>query len=123
MKKCFAAAIALAALATPASAQVAVGGWVLAQWKGDQYWFPGVVTAVKDGRVTIKYDDGTTEIRPINQVKSYDWHVNSKVQCRWTDGKWYGAKITSANADGLHISVLYDDGDRQDTTTGKCRSL
>jgi hypothetical protein len=115
--------LALIAIAAPsmASAQQA-GDWVLAQWRGGSQWFPGVVQSRQGNMVRIRYDDGTAETRPVNQVRRYNWHVGSKVECRWTDGQWYGATITRASPDGLTLDVHYDDGDRQHTQTGKCRS-
>ena len=75
------------------------------------------------GMVSILYDDGTTETRPANQVKEYSWHVGSKVECRWKGGSdWYGGTIASMSSDGVTMNVLYDDGDREQTKTGKCRS-
>lgn len=100
------------------------GDWVLAQWKGDKYWFPGVVERDNGSSVTVNYDDGTRETRPANQVKDYDWHVQSHVQCVWKDGNWYGAVITAMGNDGETLMIRYtDDGTVERTTTGKCRSL
>ena len=123
MKRMFrlAAGAALALLATAAPAQH-VGDWVLGQWRGGGDWFPGVVTAHEGNQVTIRYDDGTSETRPESQVRPYDWHVGSRVVCRFTDGRWYDATITAMDPGGLLISVLYDDGDTQITQTGRCRS-
>ena len=111
--------VLLAATAAPAQR---VGDWVLGQWRGGSDWYPGVVTAHEGNRVTIRYDDGTRETRPGNQVRPYDWHVGSQIVCFFTDGHWYPARITAMDPGGLLISVLYDDGDTQITQTGRCRS-
>jgi hypothetical protein len=105
-----------------AAAAQQAGDWVLAQWQGGSDWYPGVIMARLGNQVTIRYDDGTSEIRPINQVRRYDWRVGSGVTCRFTDGRWYHATITGMAEDGLTISVRYDDGDTQVTNTGRCRS-
>jgi hypothetical protein len=115
-----AAALALSAPAA-ASAQ-RVGDWVLAQWQGGSEWYPGVVQNHVGNQVTILYDDGTRETRPANQVRPYNWHVGSRVVCRFSNGIWYDARITAMAEDGLTISVLYDDGDSEVTQTGRCRS-
>lgn len=116
-----AAATLLTASATGSAQQR--GDWVLAQWQGGSYWFPGVVESRSGVAITIVYDDGTRETRPINQVKIYDWHVGSRVECRWADGAdWYAGRITSMDPGGSAISVAYDDGDREKTTTAACRS-
>ena len=115
------AAALLLSFSGAAGAQQA-GDWVLAQWQGGSDWYPGVVMARSGNQVTIRYDDGTSEVRPINQVRRYDWRVGSGVTCRFTDGLWYHATITGMAEDGLTISVRYDDGDTQVTNTGRCRS-
>lgn len=123
MKKLFwiGAAVASLTVSTSTMAQEP-GAWVLAQWQGGNDWYPGVVTAHVGNQVTIRYDDGTSETRPANQVRPYDWRVGSRVVCRFTDGSWYAAAITAMAPDGLTISVRYDDGDTQITNTGRCRS-
>ena len=121
MKGLFGIGAAILALSTAAAAQQP-GDWVLAQWQGGSDWYPGVVQGRDGNMVTILYDDGTRETRPVNQVRAYDWHVGSRVVCRWTDGRWYNATITAMAEDGLTISLIYDDGDTQITQTGRCRS-
>jgi hypothetical protein len=115
------AAILALSVAAAASAQ-GPGDWVLAQWRGGNDWYPGVVQSRDGNQVTILYDDGTRETRPANQVRPYNWRVGSRVVCRFTNGQWYDATITAMAEDGLTISVLYDDGDTQITQTGRCRS-
>ena len=123
MKKSFRICVAIASLTISAAAMTQEPGtWVLGQWQGGNHWYPGVVTARAGNQVTILYDDGTSETRPANQVRPYDWRVGSRVVCRFTDGNWYAATITAMAADGLTISLRYDDGDTQITNTGRCRS-
>jgi hypothetical protein len=97
------------------------GDWVLAQWLGGSEWYPGVVQSRTGNQVSILYDDGTLETRPVNQVRPYNWRVGTRVVCKFTDGEWYDATITRLNADGLTIAVRYDDGVNQRTQTGRCR--
>ena len=99
------------------------GDWVLARWKGDQYWFPGVVESRAGDNVTVAYDDGTRETLPTSQVRPYDWAVGTRIQCRWKGGdKWYAGKITTMSSDGVTIGVAYDDGDQEQTRTATCRA-
>ena len=116
-------ALALVGATTAYAAQFDKGDWVLAQYKGSSYWFPGTVESLSGQNVTIAYDDGERETRPVNQVKPYSWKVGTAIECQWKGGEeWYGGRITSASDDGVTISVAYDDGDKEQTKTGKCRS-
>ena len=99
------------------------GDWVLGQWKGGAYWFPGVVQERSGDKVTIQYDDGTSETVPLKRIKPYDWKLGSRVECQWSGGDaWYAGKITGMSKDGTEIDVAYDDGDRERIATGGCRS-
>ena len=114
------AGIALGLAAASPAAAFSEGDWVLAQWKGGEYWFPGVVESASGGKVTVAFDDGTRETRPSNQVRDYDWRVGSKVECNWKGQGWYRGKITALS--GEKLSIAYDDGDKETTKTGRCRS-
>ena len=70
----------------------------------------------------VRYDDGSVADVRVDAVQPYNWRVGSLVECQWTDGEWYGARITSMASDGLSIGVRYEDGVNQKTNTGKCRS-
>ena len=121
MKKLYlAAALAASFMAMPAAAQN-VGDWVLSQWNGSTQYFPGVVTSRDGNTVRVRFDDGTVELRPANLIRAFDWRAGSHVECRFSDGNWYGATITRLAEDGLTMSVRYDDGDVQNTNTGRCR--
>ena len=99
------------------------GDWVLGRWKGEGYWFPGVVQSVSGGATTIQYDDGTVETLPAHLVKPYYWRAGSVVECRWKGGAtWYRGSIMSIGSDGVSLSVKYEDGDSEITKTGACRS-
>jgi hypothetical protein len=99
------------------------GDWVLGQWRGGDFWFPGVVESRDGNAVTIAYDDGTRETLPLKLVRPYTWRVGTRIECRWADGsEWYGADITGVSKDGTIIDVRYDDGIRERIATGGCRS-
>lgn len=123
MKRLFLMAITTALVATPAAAQTAPGDWVLAQWQGGAFYYPATVKSRNATMVTVVYDDGTVESRPSNQVKPYNWQIGSRIQCKWSDGKWYAAKITAMGSDNVSLSITYDqDGSTDATTTANCRS-
>ena len=59
---------------------------------------------------------------PVGKLRAYDWRVGTKVECKWTDGSWYAARITAMGDDETTINVVYEDGEGQRTSTGRCRS-
>ncbi|BDA83401.1 hypothetical protein Sa4125_09430 [Aureimonas sp. SA4125] len=97
------------------------GDWVLGNYKGAGYWFPGVVEKLDGGNITIRYDDGDRETVDISDVRAYDWMIGMKVECNYKgQGTWYPGKIASLA--GEKIGIAYDDGDKETTKTGRCRS-
>jgi hypothetical protein len=107
-------------LAAPALAYQS-GDWVLAKYRNGPHWYPGVVQSDNSGGVSVAYDDGDRETLAAKQVKTYNWAVGTVVECNWKKGgQWFRGKITSLS--GGNLSVAYDDGDREKTTTGMCRS-
>lgn len=114
--------LAMSLIAGIGSAQAqSKGDWVLANYKGAGYWYPGVIQAVSDGKVTVSYDDGDRETLAVAAVRPYDWVIGGRVECNFKgSGKWYPGKIASLG--GETIGINYDDGDRETTKTGRCRS-
>ena len=98
------------------------GDWVLAQYRGGSYWYPGIVNSNNGQTVTLTYDDGDKETRPVNQVKVYSWRVGSPVECNWRSaGKFYPGRIVGLS--GQSLTLVYDQDRVQETTsTGNCRS-
>ncbi|MBY0611399.1 MAG: hypothetical protein K2P80_04380 [Beijerinckiaceae bacterium] len=97
------------------------GDWVLAKWKNGAYWFPGVIQSVTGDKLVIKYDDGDRETLSISSVRPYDWQIGARVECNFKNGgQWFAGKITALGGESL--SIAYDDGDKESTRTGRCRS-
>jgi hypothetical protein len=97
------------------------GDWVLARYKGGQYWYPSIVQTISGERLTIAYDDGDRETLNLSNVRPYDWAIGHRVECNFKGaGKWYPGVIASLA--GETIGINYDDGDRERTKTGRCRS-
>jgi hypothetical protein len=98
-----------------------VGDWVLGNYKDAGYWFPGVVEKIGGGKITIRYDDGERETVRLNDVRPYDWMIGMKVECNYKgQGEWYSGTISSLA--GESIGIAYDDGDKERTKTGRCRT-
>ncbi|TNM66694.1 hypothetical protein FHP24_02560 [Aliirhizobium smilacinae] len=103
-----------------ASAQT-TGDWVLGNYKGAGYWFPGVIDKVSGEKITIRYDDGDRETVSRGDIRPYDWMIGSKVECNFKNaGEWYPGRIASLA--GEKIGIAYDDGDKENTRTGRCRA-
>lgn len=116
-------ALVMAALigSTGAASAQTQGDWVLARYKGGAYWYPGVIQGTADGRITVGYDDGDRETLSVASVRPYTWAVGSRVECNFQNsGKWYPGVIASLGGESLGVN--YDDGDRERTKTGRCRS-
>lgn len=106
--------------ATAASAQTA-GDWVLGRYKNGQYWFPGVIQSIQGDKTIVAYDDGDRETLDISRVRPYNWSIGSRVECNFKgSGTWYPGKIASLGRETVEVN--YDDGDRERTKTGRCRS-
>lgn len=116
-----AAALAAAVLGADVASAQSKGEWVLGRWQGGAYWFPAVVEKVSGGSVSIVYDDGDRETTTLEKVRPYDWAVGKKVECNYKGrGEWYSGRISALG--GEMISINYDDGDKERTKTGRCRS-
>jgi hypothetical protein len=114
------AAVLLLATVATASAQTN-GDWILANYRGAGYWFPGIVESIRGGQITVLYDDGEREIVSRGNVRPYDWMIGMKVECNFKGlGDWYQGTIASLA--GETIGIAYDDGDKETTKTGRCRS-
>lgn len=119
-KSILAALLIVVVSGSAASAQQK-GDWVLGNYQGSGYWFAGVVDGVRGDKVTVQYDDGDRETLNRGNVKPYNWKVGTRVQCNFKGlGDWYDGKIAALS--GANISINYDDGDKEKTTTGMCRS-
>ncbi|WP_246591562.1 tudor domain-containing protein [Aminobacter anthyllidis] len=108
------------ATAGMASAQT-TGDWVLGNYKGSGYWFAGVIEKVQGDTITVRYDDNERETTNLSKVRPYDWMIGTKVECNFKGaGEWYKGTITSLA--GEKVTIAYDDGDKETTKTGRCRT-
>ena len=124
MRKPIASAIVAMTLFAPGAVHAQqVGDWVLSRWQSSAHYFPGVIIARSGNTFTIEFDDSARETRLVRDVRPYNWTTGSRIECRWTDGNWYAARILMMGDDGTSLLVRYvDDGVEQRTKTGSCRS-
>ena len=98
----------------------AEGDQVLADWSGDEFWYPAKIAERKDGRYHVAYLDGDEEWTTPDRVVAEDLKVGDRVLANWKNqGQYYPGRIT--RRDGQTIDVLYDDGDRETTTIDAVR--
>ncbi|MEQ4618882.1 MAG: tudor domain-containing protein [Corticimicrobacter sp.] len=110
-----------AAFGSGAACAQTAGDWVLGNFQGAGRWYPGIVQSTSGGQVIVLYDDGDTEILPASRVRHYNWMVGTRVECNYQNqGTWYPGKIASLS--GERVGINYDDGDKEITRTGLCRS-
>ncbi len=115
--------LALSAMLAPSAQAQAVGDWVLAPWRDTKMTFPGTVVARNGTSVTVQFDDGTSDVRDVTEVRLFDWQRGTAIACQWTDNNWYAATITRMDANGATLQIRYDDdGVIEETTTSRCRS-
>ena len=100
-----------------------VGDWVLSPWQGSVEYYPGVIESRSGSVVTVRFDDGSVETRQAYSVRRFNWRAGSRVSCRWSDGRWYQARINWISSDGYNMQIRYrKDGSIENTTTGDCRT-
>jgi hypothetical protein len=117
----FAAAV-LAGCATIEPTPLGAGDWVVARWQQDDpYWYPAIITSRVGDEISLQYDDGDVGVQSPRHVRRFDWRVGTRLECRYAGRAWYRGVIAGMAPDRYHIAVLYDDGDREDTDTSKCR--
>lgn len=96
------------------------GDLVLGKW-GDGRYYPARVASTDGGKTLVAFYDGDVGTLDAASLKSFDWKVGSKVECNWKrQGKYYPGTI--ADMTGEVLSINYDDGDKEQTGIGRCRS-
>jgi hypothetical protein len=94
--------------------RIVVGLRVLARWKNLEWWFPGVVTEVGEGRVAIQYLDGDREWADPDQVRMDDLGAGDRVMADLQGVRQYylGRVVERTQdlalvelADGSHVHV------------------
>jgi len=110
----------LAILLFAAGGGASAGDRVLGQWH-DGLWYPATVRSVIGGELQLAFDDGDRRTANLSQVRPVDWNVGTRVQCNWKGhGKYYPGVI--GRKDGDQVFINYNDGDKELTTIGRCRS-
>ena len=107
--------------------ELPIGTHVLACLNGS-VMYPGTITARRDNRYTVKWDDGDTpreierdRIAPVRTpapaMPAGALAVGTSVAAKWRDGAFYTATIAGMDADGKYL-VNYGDSDRGSVAVG-----
>ena len=103
-----------------AASEASTGDRVLGQWH-DGLWYPATIRSASGNELQLAFDDGDRRTANPSQVRPLDWQVGTRVSCNWLGrGKYYRGVIGRKNGDQIFIN--YDDGDKEQTTVGRCRS-
>jgi hypothetical protein len=110
----------LVVAAATASVRAEDGFRDFARWEADGYSYPCTVLKEEDGKLRIRYSDGTEEWAPAWRVSKANVRVGKTVYGNWKNkGLYYEGTVTSRDGDKIHI--VYTDGDEEDTTIGLIR--
>ena len=112
--------IFLALLALSLNAIAQSSGKILARWS-DGWYVATIVEKVGQNYKVIYDDDGVEAIVPPNGIKALDWTAGSRVQCNWK-GRGFYYPGTIAQMSGIRVNINYDDGDKETTLIGRCRT-
>lgn len=98
-----------------------IGDRVLAQWTGDNYWYPGTITKVEGGQYYVVFMDGDEEWLKSDRLAKEDLKVGDAIECNWLyQGYYYDCTITSRNGDELTVKYVKD-GDTEQTSIAAAR--
>jgi PAS domain-containing protein len=96
------------------------GARVLGRYRGGEFGFPGIVERADPSGVTVQYDDGDRETRPVGDVRPLGWHPGARIDAVWSgNGQWYAATILDIS--DRRVAVRFDDGIEEETETARCR--
>ena len=112
--------LALVCMAAASATGADDGRHSFARWDPDGYSYPCTVKKREQGRLFIRYTDGTEKWVPDWSVSLYKVQVGDTVYGNWKNrGLYYQGRVARRNGDKIRIN--YDDGDVEDTTIGLVR--
>jgi hypothetical protein len=110
-------------LSTSAAAQpLGAGARVECNWQAKGTFHPARVKSVSGDNVTVTYDDDTGETLKATGCRRFvsSFDPGGRVSCDW-QGRGTHFPATVASRSGDKLSVTYDDGVKEDTSTVRCR--
>jgi hypothetical protein len=124
MKNLVFAALAALACTVPATAIAqSKGDVVLSYYMNERFLYPAEVQSVSGGTVTLLWDDGTTSDVAKSALRDFNWKAGTTVSCKWSDGKYYAARIARIGGDYRTLDIVWtQDNTTSRTKTNFCRS-
>ncbi len=124
MKNLLLGAVAAIACILPAAAVAqAKGDVVLSYYMNERFLYPAEVQAVSGNIVTLLWDDGTTSEVAKSALRTFSWKAGTVISCKWSDGKYYGARIARLGGDYRTLDIVWtQDNTTSRTKTNFCRS-
>ncbi len=99
-----------------------IGDRVLADWSGDEYWYPGTVIDEVNGEYHISFDDFDREWLTAYSLSYEELNAGDSVESRWLgEMVYYPGTIIERSGNAVYIE--YDDGDEEMTTINHLRIL
>lgn len=95
------------------------GNKILAKWSDG--WYVGTVVQEDGDTFGVIFDDGDVALVAKSGIRPLDWRAGTRVQCNWQGaGIYYWGTIVQLSASS--VSIHYDDGDKEVTVVGRCRT-
>jgi hypothetical protein len=124
LKKLVLGAVAAIACTLPTAAIAqSAGDLVLSYYLNERFLYPAEVQSVSGGTVTLLWDDGTTSEVAKSALRPFNWKAGTSVSCKWSDGKYYAARIARIGGDYRTLDIVWtQDNTTSRTKTNFCRS-
>jgi len=55
-------------------------------------------------------------------VRPFDWRAGTRIDAIWSgNGQWYARRVMEIDEDGRNLTVRFEDGIREETSSANCR--
>jgi hypothetical protein len=97
-----------------------LGDRCLGQWS-DGYWYPATIVSAEEDVYNVAFDDGDSAVFQIRRLDQLTGELDLQSNATGRVEEAIIRQNYKKSGDSIHVS--YDDGDEEDTTIGKCRSI
>ena len=96
-----------------------IGELVMAQWSGDEYWYPARIEKQVGDQFEIKHLDGTEDTVTADKLAKDTLQAGDRVSANWRYDIWFSGKIVSRV--GNEMQILFADGEELNKTMAAVR--